>query len=195
MRVGFDLDGVGYAFETALYDYLAKSVHAEKYPAAGLPTRRWEFYEDWGMSLEQFLDLCHEAADAGHIFYAGGCLDNFPAAVRKVKNLGHSVHIITDRAFGSSPEVSQDLTRLWLKEHDVLYDSLTFSADKTIVPTDVFVEDKLANYDALEAVGTYTYLVNRPWNQDPFGKRRRRIKSVEEYASLVESWTYLNRSL
>jgi hypothetical protein len=192
VRVGFDLDGVGYVFQDSVIRYMDHAGLTEHYNVFQ-PTSTWSFFKEWGMSLEDFLQICNDGADAGFIF-SGGYMDHFPDVVRRAKELGHSVHIVTDRRFGATPEVSQTLTRQWLAQHEIPYDTLTFSADKTVVKTDVFVEDKLENYDALEAAGTFVYLVNRPWNQEP-GRRRRRIKSVDEYGELIENWTFLSRSI
>lgn len=190
MRVGIDLDGVGFKFEESLLRYLQTVEH--KYSPA-LPTTRWTFYEDWGMSLEEFLVTCNAAADAG-ILFAGDVMDDFPAAVRHIRDRGNTIHIITDRSFGASPEVSQELTRRWLDQHNVPYDTLTFSRDKTCVPTDTFIDDRLENYDALERAGTYVCLVDRPWNQDPT-RLRRRVKNIWEFATLLDSWVYTSRSV
>jgi len=110
--------------------------------------------------------------------------------VQLVKELGHDVVIITDRRFGSSPEVSQKNTYEWLAQHNIPYDELWFSADKTVVRTDMFVEDKIENYDALEKAGTDVYLINRAWNYIEGGDNRKRIPSVSVYAGIVELKTF-----
>lgn len=168
-RVGWDLDGVEYDF--------AESVRrAVKHFGMDLPLcygepSDWYFYRPWGLSDAEFVDLCHRGADAGIIF-AGERRPNGLEAMARLRDAGHSIHIITDRSFGSHPAVSEKLTRLFLEEHGYQYDSLTFSADKTVVPTDFFIEDKIQNYDALDAVGCEVYLINRPWNLEDDNRRR-----------------------
>jgi len=192
LRVGVDLDGVCFDFSESLLAYMKYIGLDQKYDLE-MEHTHWHFYRDWGMTDEEFVRLCNDGADAGWLF-SGGYRDNAPEALRKIKRLGHSIHIITDRGFGSSPEVSQTITRGWLDRWDIPYDTLTFSRDKTSVPTDVFVEDKLENYDALWAAGTYCYLVDRPWNQDD-SRLRKRIRSIEEYATLIENNQYLARTI
>lgn len=184
MRVGIDLDGVCYDFAESLRCYLRAADLYDKYNVIEGEPDKWHFYLDWGMTLEEFIEHCNKGANLGWVFGWGEPRDSAPDALAFIKGLGHSIDIITDRAFGQTPEVSEANTKRWLEHHGFVYDSLTFSADKTCVPTDMFIEDKLENYDALAAAGVEVYLVDRPWNQDG-SKVRRRVKSIQEFATVV----------
>lgn len=144
----------------------------------------WNFFEHWKMDAAEFVKICHDGVDAGFIF-SGPTRPNAVEAVRAVKDAGHDVIIITDRQFGTTPEASHKATLEWLAEHGFPYDEIWFSADKTVRPTDIFIEDKLQNYDAVTEVGTPCVLIDRPWNQDP-GDYRFRIKDISEYPDIVE---------
>lgn len=183
MRVGFDLDGVLFDFAASLDRYICSMGWQDKYPH-NPEYERWNFYEEWGIDTAQFIKLCNDGADAGFVF-RGPARPGAVWSVNYVKAWGHSIHIITDRSFGKTKEVSEEATRLWLAEHCIPYDTLTFSADKTVVPTDMFVEDKLQNYDALAEAGVDVYLVNRPWNRVDAGDNRKRIDDVTDYALKV----------
>lgn len=191
MRVGFDLDGVLYNFGDSVQRYLEHIGKGEIWKSGPTKGSYWDFYKDWGWTFPQFKQLCDDGADDGFIF-CGPTREGAVEAVNKVKALGHDVIIITDRAFGASPKVSQSNTLLWLAEHGIPYDEIHFSADKTCVPTDMFVEDKLENYDALRLAGVDTYLINRAWNLQP-NDYRVRINNVMEYAQLVELKTMYDR--
>ncbi|UUG69412.1 5' nucleotidase [Streptomyces phage Sham] len=183
MRVGIDLDGVCYDFAESLRMYLKYSGNTHYNIVEGEPDK-WHFYLDWGMTTEEFIKHCNDGADCAIIFHLGDQRDSASVCIDWLRRLGHSIHIITDRSFGTSPSVSESNTKRWLYQHGFEYDTLTFSADKTCVPTDVFIEDKLENYDALVAAGVDCYLVDRPWNQDP-GDSRKRVKSIIEFAKIV----------
>jgi hypothetical protein len=186
MRVGFDLDGVLYNFGDSVKRYLEATDRGHIWKSGPTPAPFWDFYKDWGWSSAEFVQMCNEGADAGYIF-CGPARHNASKAVNAVKEMGHEVVIITDRQFGSSPYVSHRNTQNWLKKHGIPFDELYFSADKTCVPTDMFVEDKLENYDALDAAGVEVYLINRKWNYvDGDGDERRRIRHIMQYVEAVE---------
>lgn len=170
MRVGIDLDGVCYDFAASVREYLCNTVGSHDETICTDP-QRWEFYEDWGLDLPAFLNTFHAGVDAGVIFTHGGPYPNVCDAFKILKGAGHSIHIVTDRAMGK-PGTSEAATRRWLDQHGLPFDSLTFSADKTVARVDVMVDDKPANYDALCAAGVDAYLLTRPWNQHvPDAKR------------------------
>lgn len=186
--MGFDLDGVLYNFGDSVKRYLDHIGQGHLWKSGPTDSPFWDFYKDWGWTGEQFVQLCNDGADAGFIF-CGPAREHAAAAVGRVAALGHEIIIITDRQFGTTPDVSHRNTENWLREHGIEYDELWFSADKTCAHTDVFVEDKLENYDALVANGTPTYLINRAWNFVEHGDARNRINCISEYADEIEKIT------
>lgn len=178
-----DLDGVCYDFIDATYQMVAGIDSPKWHPTEA---RSWEFYEDWGMSRKEFLAVCNLAVEAGLMFWRGEPLDNAPAELARLRAAGHSVHILTDRSFGFEAASSQEATASWLATYEMPYDSLTFTPDKTVVQTDYMLDDKLENYDALDAAGCQVYLRNRRWNEMP-GDNRRRVDSLGEFVDIVLS--------
>lgn len=179
-RVGVDLDGVCYDFAASLRYFLCAT--AARTPEECPEATRWEFYEDWGYSLSEFLEWCRLGTEAGVIFTHGEPYPGTVAALETLAHRGHTLHVITDRSFGSNG-ASERATRAWLDRHELPFHSLTFSPDKTIVRTDYMIDDKLANYDALDAAGTKVFLLDRPWNQDD--GTRRRVASLAEFVEVV----------
>lgn len=182
MRVGIDLDGVCYDFSASVREYLCNVAMSHSAARCTDPTR-WEFYEDWGLSLGEFLTACHDGADAGVVFSYGEPYAHVGEAFQRIHQAGHSIHIVTDRSFGTNG-ASEAATRAWLDRHGLRFDSLTFSSDKTVVRIDTMVDDKLSNYDALEASGVKAYLLSRTWNQhDP--QPRRRVLDLLHFAEVI----------
>lgn len=188
MRVGVDLDGVLYNFGDSVKRYLDHIGQGHIWKSGPTPTPFWDFYKDWGWTGKEFVELCNAGADAGFIF-TGPMREHAKISMDRLANAGHYIIIITDRGFGSTPEVSHKNTVNWLQWHNIYYDELVFSADKTCRPTDVFVEDKIENYDALLQAGTKPFLINRAWNVVDGGDARNRINCVCEFADAVEDIT------
>jgi hypothetical protein len=183
MRIGWDIDGVGYNFTGCVKEALKADGKFHLWKSGPNPPY-WEFYEDWGWTGKDFVEFCGKYADAGIIF-AGDVLEGYAECIKEVAQMGHEIIIATDRTFGTTPEVSQKLTVEWLEQHGIEYDELHFTADKTDANCDFFIEDKLENYDALIAAGTNAYLLNRPWNQISGGDGRMRIDNIWQYADAI----------
>ena len=165
MKIGVDIDGVCYMFVSALREHIRQTGGRVDLPQQTC----WEFYEkDWGYTFEEFLELCNTGVDAGVVFGFGDPVPGSVETLRRLKDRGHTIHIVTSRAFGS-PGSSERVTREWLELHGVPYDTLDFTSDKTIVRTDMFIDDYAANVDALRAAGTEAWLL---LDQDPCGNVR-----------------------
>lgn len=177
-----------YNFGDSVKRYLDHIGQGDLWKSGPTPKPYWDFYKDWGWTGKEFVDLCNRGADAGFIF-TGPTRPHAKEAFERIARLGHEIIIITDRQFGSTPSVSHRNTEEWLRQHGFEYDELIFSADKTCVWTDMFVEDKLENYDALHAAGTDVYLINRAWNFVEHGDSRQRIEGIMDYAKAVEDAT------
>lgn len=157
VRIGVDLDGVLYNFENSFKAYL------ETIGIRNLPTpNTWSVWEHWGMTQDEWMEHFAEGVDAGIIFRVGEPEVNAIDVLNQFKQDGYVIHIVTHRFVGKK---SIHNTYDWLDEHEVPYDTLTFAKDKTVVPTDYFIEDNADNYLALEAAGTKTVLMDRPWNR------------------------------
>lgn len=188
MRVGFDLDGVLYDFGNSVRRYLDSIGRPYGFKDNLDEPHCWDFFEYWHMDVSEFKQICNDGVDAGFVF-SGPTRPGASEAVNRVADMGHEVIIITDRFFGGKPEYSHTATREWLAEHGIPFHELHFSPNKCLVPTDTFVEDKLENYDVLNAAGVKTFLINRPWNAVEGGDARNRIQDIEDYADAIEIMT------
>ena len=186
MRVGFDSDGVLDCFGDGVHNTMKALGYGALWKSGPTEGSFWNFYEDWGWDFARFKEMVDWGVDNGFIFtghWRPGAID----AVKRINDLGHDVIIITDRSFGSDPMNSQKNTIKAFKEAGIEYSELHFTPDKTSVPVDVMVEDKLENYDALVKAGTPTWLINRSWNKVAGGDARMRIESVTDYVDIVEA--------
>lgn len=185
LRVGHDLDGCFYLFDRAWYNGAVELGWINPAEDPYVPAETWNFFERYGFDFTGFRQVCDAAADQG-LLWSDAPMPGARDAWRSIALDDHEIHVITDRKFGSHPIASEVATRTFLHQNALRHDSVTFSADKTCLPVDVMIEDKLENYDALEECGVLVYLIDRPWNQDP-GDHRRRIYSLDEWVTRVRA--------
>lgn len=174
VRIGLDCDGV-------LYDQVAAFRwwihHSTGRPLNELgPATAWHFYrDDWGYTVEEFLDMLTAGVRAGAIFGQGAPLRGSAEALRRFHAAGHHLTVVTNRDLpGIDLDHTTHLTRRWLETWQLPIDDLVISADKTVASdVDLFLEDSIDNYDAIARHGGIVpILFNRPWNRDN-GERRR----------------------
>ncbi|MFB7890274.1 hypothetical protein ACFCZ3_19710 [Cellulosimicrobium cellulans] len=192
LRVGFDLDEVMYPFVASLRWYRH---HHQGHALDTMPDpAEYEFGPSWGIATrEEFVNLCATAVDDGVVFRHGVPFPMAREVTHMLRGAGHEVHIVTARFLGS-PGKAEEATRWWLDEHGIAYDSLTFSHDKTVVPTDVYIDDRPDNYDALKAAGVHAVLMDTTHNQDP-SCTRTRVRSLEQYAGIVDELARTRKGL
>lgn len=177
LHVGFDADGVLQSFHAGCNAFLK----AEGHVGIKAEQNQWDFFDEWpDWTKSDFWKFVKRGVAAGIIFntppFRGAV-----GAVNSVKEAGHKVHIITARGWGDG--LAEQVSERWFNTCGFQYDSLTFSFDKTIVWTDMYVDDKPENIDSLLKVGTDAYLLSRPWNRDYTGYKR--VRSVGEYCRKV----------
>jgi hypothetical protein len=179
--VGVDLDGVCYDFVPALRGYIHGRTGR---PLDTMPPAlTWNFHsEQWGLSTEEFLMFFADGINDGRIFRHGEAYPGTAEALRGLSDEGHRVHIVTARRIPGAEAAAEANTVAWLADHQIPYESLTFSDDKDAVPTNIFIEDRDDNYDVLERAGHFPWLMSRPWNAHHPG---RRVGSLGEFAEVV----------
>ena len=153
----------------------------------GVIPKTWQVFEEYGCTAEQWWATLREATVDGSLYLG----DPYPGAVNALWRLeaaGHHLHLVTARGTHTpDPELRgliEAATHRWVAEWHLPYDSLTFSADKTVVPADFGVDDNVGNYDALERAGVASFLVNRSWNE-PHDDGRRRVDSLAAFAAII----------
>jgi len=182
LDVGVDLDGVVYDFVQALRHYIHQATGRPLHTMG--PATSWHFYaDDWGLSLDQFLEFFHAGVAAGSIFATGVPFPGVVTGLRALLDAGHRVHVVTDRASMGPAGKAEESTRAWLASAGVPYTTLTLTGDKTSVPTDVFIEDRPEFFTALSEAGVVTYLRTHTYNAHVACSPCRR---VPDFATFVD---------
>jgi len=191
VRIGFDVDGVIYRFTKAYHLWLNENKGMSLDVDAEAQT--WDWFLEWE-TPEEFKKNLHQSVDSGQMYWTGELYEpQIGQNLRELRDAGHTIHIVTARLFGVE-KCPEEATKHFFEVSDLIYDTLTVSKDKTSVKTDLFLEDNVANYDALEAAGVTSYLVNRPYNLE--NDDRRRVDTVDEFTGLIleEAWQSLGSS-
>lgn len=180
MRIGWDSDGVLYRFTKAYHSWMnlnhGMSLDLE------VEAQTWNWFLDW-QSVDEFKACMDASVDAGYLFWQGELYEpEIPQLIVDLKAQGHTNHLVTYR-FSGKNSCPKAATEHFYASQGIEFDSITYSKDKTVVDVDIFLEDNLLNYDALEAAGVKVYLVNRPYNLE--NDTRRRVDSVKEFVNLI----------
>lgn len=180
MRIGIDLDGVVYNFTRAFTQHVGqcKPNLQSGDPYVEAPT--WDWFTNWPMSRDEFILEMECAVNRRELFWEGDLYESgIPTYIKRLRRAGHTVHVVTHRFSGRA----SDATWYWLHSKGIWFDSIDFARDKTSVPTDVFIEDNIDNYNALEAKGVKAFLVTRTYNEQHEVKNR--VASFGEFTERI----------
>lgn len=96
----------------------------------------------------------------GHeLFYDSPALINAPEAVKKLREIGHQVYIIS---YQKSLANKLDTLR-WLQKYEIEYDGICFVKDKTIVHLDYLIDDNDWNF--IRCNCKHGVLITAPYNK------------------------------
>lgn len=177
---GMDLDGVVYDFASPAV-WAFSQVMGQELPE---PTH-WHFYEDWGLTSEQFYMMLDEITKSHELFDIGSPVLGTLRGWKMLKELGVRIHVITHR----SPSAYTQTTR-WLERHNLVPDTLHFTDKKAEVLSaltpyggEAYAVDDCADfYTEYHDNGIDAFLFDRPWNR---GFPAKRVNSLIDVAEKV----------
>jgi len=148
----------------------------------GINPTTWSPHEEYGCTLQDWLDVMESGTLDGTL-YSGQPYPGAIEALHRLRDAGHSIHLVTARGFFVLGHMIRQQTIDWLADWNVPHDTLTFAKDKTIVRTDVFVDDSARNVAALVAAGVPTWMVNQPHNAHAVHDLR--VNHVSEFVDAI----------
>lgn len=177
MRIGFDIDDVLYPWYVTAHGLCE---------AAGItngnePTS-WAPYEQYGCTDQQWFDALAVGTLDGSL-YSVPPIEGVVDDLFRLREAGHSIHLVTARGFLRHGELIRQQTVTWLRQWDIPHDSLTFSKDKRVANVDVFIDDAAHNYDQLIGT-TAVWLLHAPHN-GPERDGRFTMATVGEFVDMV----------
>lgn len=156
--------------------------------AKGPRPKTWAPHEEYGCTLEEWLEVVADGAITGELYAA----DPLPGALEAVQTLaeaGVEQHIITARGFLAHADRIRYLTYHSVGHHfGNAISSVVFSRTKGLDAIDLGVthaiDDVQRNYDDFAAVGVQAFLRRQPWNEgEPFGTRV--VDRLDEFVQRV----------
>lgn len=156
------------------------------------PCRVWSMHDHYGRTREEWQVIVTQAVAAGLYTHT----EPFPyaaEALRRLKWMGHRIHIVTARGFmAQGAEI-----RTWTREHAerfaIPYDTLTFAKDKLEamealeVTFDYAVDDGVHNFERLSDGGVNVYLHDASHNLTYDAPAGRRTPSLWSFVDLIAS--------
>lgn len=177
-RVGVDIDDVLFPWYDRAH---TASVTAGIADILHTP-HTWHPYREYGCEPQAWYDALAVATLDGTL-YAGEPMPGVVDALTRIRDAGHTVHLVTARGHLAHGAAIKTQTIQWLDEHTIPHDTLTFSRDKTVVPCDWFIDDNVDNATAVAATGARAYLHRQPWNLH--NRTLPVVRDMTEFAELV----------
>lgn len=157
MRIGVDVDGVGYSFTEDARIVVADWMNI--HPLELDPAKEWDFMlTQWGMDFDTFWRIWAEDVARGNAWLRFPPEVGYVEGITALRDAGHQTIIITNRKGGELA------TMQWLQKHDVPYDGLFIGRDKTMVDIDLLVDDWEVNWQEALAHGRRCIIWDQPWN-------------------------------
>lgn len=196
IRLGMDLDGVIYNFVDEFRNYLID--HQGRDPEELIPATQWNFFYDWGMTLEEYEFYLTQAAIDGYVFKSGEVYAGAVEALLEVEKMGFEIVVITARRLTdvlAHHEIIEQNTYNWLTDNNIPHHGLIISNEKTTHDLNILVDDSVKNVENFILAGGRGYIFDRPWNQDyPYNRIDNWECFVEEMRSIRDmvNAAYLN---
>ena len=184
--IGFDMDDVTHC----LWCGWEKTLRRINHPTAGHPAwtdhapHDWEHAANAGMTRDDFAAIMDIGTDLGTIF-DGKPIVGAQAAVNRAYDAGHRIVIITARDTGTVAGRARIDTARWLSRWGFRYDDLVVSEDKTAIPTDAFLDDRVKNVTMVNDAGAVGFLQVRNHNRGQDYTGLRPVDTIDRYVDAV----------
>lgn len=170
-----DMDGVVYDFVDAMreaFDYRygqAMVERGEPSPTSWPDPTRWSVWDEWPITKKDFYEVLYAEVLDGYLFRHGNPIDGAVDGIGALKELGYHVRIVTSKTFHDRrvTEKARIGTIRWLYDHDVPYDTITFTdvtAGKAGIRADLIVDDK-PRVDGWFQPQSANVLFHQQWNR------------------------------
>src|SRR5918994_4635604 len=129
LDVLLDVDGVLYPLPELFTPYAAERLGRD----LELDTTNWEFYTEWGLGYDDFVELLGEGVRERKLWWTGSPYPDVVPAIERMRARGHRIHVVLARDVAGIEKEALDATRHWLDRHGIGSETITLAQDKTQV--------------------------------------------------------------
>ena len=86
-----DVDGVLYPLPELFTPYAAERLGRD----LSLDTTNWEFYTEWGLGYDDFVELLGEGVRERKLWWTGAPYPDVTPAIARIRAAGHRIHVVT----------------------------------------------------------------------------------------------------
>ena len=186
LDVLIDIDGVLYPFPEVFTPYASVRLGRD----LALDTTRWEFYEEWGVDYDGFVELVTQGVNERQLWWEGAPYADVPDAIARLRAGGHRLHLVTARDI-TGAEAAMAATNHWLALHDLVVESVNLAQDKPTVLAElgldpsscVAVDDGPQHVAAWEGAGVFAVVLDR-WGT--YRGDHRHVADLGAFADVVD---------
>jgi phosphoglycolate phosphatase-like HAD superfamily hydrolase len=184
-----DVDGVLYPLPELFTPYAAERLGRD----LSLDTTNWEFYTEWGLGYDDFVELLGEGVRERRLWWIGAPYPDVTPAIARIRAAGHRIHVVTARDVSGIEAEALDATRHWLDRHGIDADTITLAQDKTRVierlglepAACVAIDDGPHHVEAFEAAGVFGIVLDR-WGS--YRGDHPMATDLSDVADMIEEW-------
>jgi len=160
-----DVDGVLYPLPELFTPYAAERLGRK----LELDTTNWEFYTEWGLGYDDFVELLGEGVRERKLWWTGAPYADVVPAIGRIRAARHRIHLVTARDVSGIEAEALDANVHWLARHGIEVETITLAQNKTEVldrlgldpRTCLAVDDGPRYIAAFEEVGIYGIVLDR----------------------------------
>lgn len=165
LDVLLDVDGVLYPLPELFTPYAAERLGRP----LELDTTNWEFYTEWGLGYDDFVELLGEGVRERRLWWSGTPYPDVVPAIARIRAAGHRIHVVTARDVSGIEAEAFDATEHWLDGHGITVETINLAQDKTVVidrlgldpRSCVAVDDGPHYITSFNGIGVYGIVLDR----------------------------------
>lgn len=182
LDIGVDLDETIYPLINVFGEWLEE----EGWDCSN-PLPQYNYFEGYtkdGQNMTAY-DFHRELAHSIRSGCAYSAGDPYPGTENALVDLayrGHRLHVVTARLIPGAYHESVLATHRWLAKLNVPFSSIIINKNKSVIETDLFIDDATHNLVNLRNAGISAIAMNQPWNKDWDGPG---VNNILEFRDIV----------